>query len=107
MDSWDPDTNPTGKAPGFGQYSSKATGSEPRYGDNSVFKADFLKIRNIVLAYAFPKEWLRHIAVNGARLQFQVNNPGFIWRRNNIGVDPETLGVSNPTSYVFTLNLNI
>lgn len=107
MDSWDPDTNPTGKAPGFGQYSSTAIGNEPHYGDNSVFKADFLKIRNIVLAYAFPKEWLRHIAVNSARLQFQVNNPGFIWRRNNIGVDPETLGVSNPTSYVFTLNLNI
>lgn len=107
IDSWDPDTNPDSKVPGWGQYSSTALGSEPRYGNNSVYKADFLKIRNIVLGYDFPQEWMRKIHVNKAHLQFQINNPGFIWRNNDINVDPETLTVSVPTSYVFTLNVNL
>lgn len=107
IDSWDPETNPTGTAPGWGQYSTKAPGTESSHSNISVYKADFLKVRNIVLGYDFPQEWLRHVRVNRARLLFQVNNPGFLWRKNDIDVDPETLSVSLPTSYVFTLNVNL
>lgn len=105
--SWDPDTNPGSQSPGWGRYGSTSIGQEPQYGNNSIHKADFLKIRNIVLGYSFPAEWLRHIAVNRASLQFQMNNVGFIWRANKAGIDPETLGASLPESYVFTLNLNL
>lgn len=107
MDSWDPETNPDSKTPGWGRYSSTSIGQEPQYGNNSIYKASFLKIRNIVFGYGFPTEWLRHVAVNGASLQFQINNVGFIWRANKAGIDPETLGASLPTSYVFTLNINL
>lgn len=107
MDSWDPETNPDSKTPGWGRYSSTSIGQEPQYGNNSIYKASFLKIRNIVFGYGFPTELLRHVAVNRASLQFQINNVGFIWRANKAGIDPETLGASLPTSYVFTLNINL
>ena len=39
--------------------------------------------------------------------RFQINNPKAIWTKNNLGVDPETLGIRTPSSYVFGLNINI
>lgn len=103
--SWTPENKTN--TPGWGEYSSSAVGSEPSYGNIAVRKADFIKIRNIVLGYSFPKEWLAPAHINRANLQFQINNPGFIWRANKVNVDPETLGISLPASYVFTLNLNL
>ena len=109
LNSWTPE-NPT-NTPGWGQYSSSSLGSEPSYSNISVRKADFIKIRNIVLGYNMPKEWIRSLGINRLNLQFQINNPCFIWRANKVKVDPETLtsnnGVSLPASYVFTLNVNL
>lgn len=103
--SWTPENK--SEHPGYGQYGSTALGLEPRYGNNSIHKADFLKIRNIVLGYTFPREWFQGTSINRLALLFQVNNPCFIWRANKVKVDPETLGVSLPASYVFTLNVNL
>lgn len=109
LNSWTPE-HPT-DTPGWGQYSSATQGIEPLYGNNCVRKADFIKIRNIVLGWTVPQTWLRHAGVNRAMLQFQVNNPCFLWRANKVHVDPETLtsnnGVSLPASYVFTVNVNL
>lgn len=105
MNSWTPENHTS--TPGWGEYSSTAIGSEPSYSDLSVRKADFIKLRNIVLGYTFPKEWLKGTSINRLGLQLQVNNPGTIWKANKVNVDPETLGVSLPASYVFTLNLNL
>lgn len=105
VNSWSPE-NDKSLTPGWGRYRSQSIGREPANGNNSIHKADFLKIRNIVLGYSFPKEWLKSCYINHAHLQFQINNPGFIWRANKVHVDPETLGVSLPASYVCTLNLN-
>lgn len=105
IDSWTPE-RPTDH-PGYGQYGSNAIGSEPMYGNNSIHKADFLKIRNIVLGYSFPREWFTGTSVNRVALQFQINNPWTVWKANKVNVDPETLGVRLPSSYVFTLNVNL
>lgn len=108
LNSWTPE-NPT-STPGWGQYSSTSLGSEPNYGNIAVRKADFIKIRNIVLGWTVPQPWLHYIGASRAMLQFQVNNPCFLWRANKVHVDPETLtsnnGVSLPASYVFSLNIN-
>lgn len=105
INSWTPE-NPT-EHPGFGQYGSNSLGSEPNYGNNSIHKADFLKIRNIVFGYTFPREWLSGLGISRLALQFQVTNPCTVWKANKVNVDPETLGISIPANYVFTLNLNI
>lgn len=105
VNSWTPENQSL--HPGWGEYSSQSLGMEPSTGNNAVYKADFMKIRNIVIGYSFPKEWIAPCKISRANLQFQINNPGFIWRANKAKVDPETLGVSIPASYVFTLNLNL
>lgn len=105
VNSWTPE-NPT-NTPGFGQYGSPSPSSEAYYSNTSVHHADFIKIRNIVFGYDVPQTWLRRFGVNNLALRFQVDNPKAIWTRNNLGVDPETLGLRNPTSYVFGLNINL
>lgn len=103
--AWTPE-NPT-NTPGIGRYGSNSLGSEPSESDISVHDADFLKIRNIVLGYEFPSQWLRHLGINRLALSFQIDNPHYLWVKNNVGVDPETLGIRNPSSFIFGLNVNL
>jgi len=71
-----------------------------------VHAADFLKIRNFVLGYDVPRTQVSRIGLNNLRLRFQVNNLPALWTSNEIGVDPETLGIRLPASYVFGVNFN-
>ena len=103
--AWTPE-HPT-NTPGIGRYSSTALGSEPSYSDISVRNADFLKIRNIVFGYEFPASWMRHLGINRLVLSFQIDNPHYLWVKNKVGVDPETLGIRQPSSFIFGLNVNL
>ncbi len=53
---WDMETNPDSTTPGIGLFCSSTIGREPSYSNISIRKADFLKIRNIVLGYDFPSK---------------------------------------------------
>jgi len=105
LNAWTPE-NPT-NTPGIGRYGSNSLGSEPRYSDISVRSADFVKIRNIVLGYEFPKTMLRNLGINRLALRFQIDNPKYLWVKNSVHVDPETLGVRNPSAFIFGLNINL
>lgn len=105
LNAWTPE-NPT-NTPGIGRYSSSSLGSETSYSDISVHDAAFLKIRNIVLGYDLPQEWLRKIGINRVSLRFQIDNPKYLWVKNHVNVDPETLGIRNQSSYIFGLNVNL
>jgi TonB-linked SusC/RagA family outer membrane protein len=107
LDAWTP-TNTDTNIPGIWEY-NVANSSWPFIQDNTdifVHAADFLKIRNFVLGYDLPRTSVAKIGLTNVRLRFQVNNLPAIWKSNDIGVDPETLGVRVPTSYVFGLNFN-
>ena len=104
LNAWTPE-NPT-NTPGIGRYSSNTLGSETTYGNVYVHDADFLKIRNIVLGYDFPSQWIKKFGMNRLTLRFQIDNPKALWVKNDVGVDPETLGIRNPSSYIFGLNVN-
>ena len=104
LNAWTPE-NPT-NTPGIGRYSSNTLGSESFYGNVYVHDADFLKIRNIVLGYDFPSQWIKNLGMNRLTLRFQIDNPKALWVKNDVGVDPETLGIRNPSSYIFGLNVN-
>lgn len=65
-----------------------------RYIDANVVHADYLKVRNIVLAYDFPRQWCHAVGVNSIRLRMQMNNVA-TWKRNNLGIDPEA---NNPVT---------
>lgn len=105
LNAWTPE-HPT-NTPGIGRYASTSLGSEPSYSDISVRDADFIKIRNIVLSYALPQEWLQKFGVNRMSLSFQIDNPKYLWVKNKVHVDPETLGIRNPSSFIFGLNINL
>ncbi len=105
LNAWTPE-NPT-STPGIGRYGSTSLGSEPRYANIAVRDAAFLKVRNIVLGYELPERWLREIGVNRLSLRFQIDNPKYLWIKNKVGVDPETLGIRNPSSYILGLNINL
>ena len=106
LDAWDAETNPDSDIPGVGRYASTAIGSETRYVDRSVYNASFLKIRNIVLGYDLPNEWIRHLGMSRLGIRFQIDNPKALWTANKVNVDPETLGLRLPSSFIFGLNVN-
>lgn len=105
LDAWTPE-NSDSTVPGIGIYGVSYTSTEYQMGDIYVKKGDFLKIRNIVFGYDLPKKWLSAINISNATLRFQIDNPKYLWVNNDLGVDPETGGISRPTSYVFGLNIN-
>lgn len=107
LDAWTP-TNTDTNIPGIWQYNNSG-GSQPSVQnatDIFVHAADFLKIRNFVVGYDLPHSTLSKIGLNNLRLRFQANNLPALWKSNKIGVDPETLGIRLPTSYVFGVNFN-
>jgi len=105
LKAWTPE-NPT-NTPGIGRYGSSSTGIEPTYANIAVRDASFLKIRNIVFGYELPEKFLKNIGINRVSLRFQIDNPKYLWVKNKVGVDPETLGIRNPSSYIFGLNINL
>lgn len=104
-DAWTPE-NPT-SVPGIGQYASSELAGETMYSNTAVHDASFIKLRNMVLGYTIPETWTRKFGINLLSFRFQINNPKALWTANNLGVDPETLGIRNPTSYTIGLNLNL
>ena len=104
VNAWTPE-NPT-NTPGIGRYASSALGSEAAYSNLAVHDASFLKIRNIVFGYEFPQQWIKRMGINRLTLRFQIDNPKYLWVANKVHVDPETLGLRNPSSFIFGLNVN-
>lgn len=106
LNAWTPE-NPT-NTPGFGIYGSQIpyNSNQEMNTDRFVRDADFLKIRNIVLAYDMPSQWLKPLGLQRVSLRFQIDNPKYLWVKNKVDVDPETLGVRRPSSYIFGVNVN-
>lgn len=84
-----------------------------QYMDANVVHADYLKLRNIVLGYEFPRSVCRQLGINALRLRVQINNV-CTWTRNNLGVDPEannpasgTTLLRTPRSYTMSLAVSL
>lgn len=104
VNAWTPE-NPT-NTPGIGQYGTNSIAYETSYSNTAIHHADFLKIRNIVIGYDFPQEWIKHLGMNRLSLRFQIDNPKYLWVANSVHVDPETLGLRSQSSYIFGLNVS-
>lgn len=104
--SWTPENTDT-NVPGIGQYGTSSL--QPSMIENTdifVQPANFIKIRNLTFGYDVPKEFIRQIGLNNLQLRFQVNNLPALWKKNNVKVDPETLGIRRQVTYVLGLNFN-
>lgn len=105
LNAWTPENKTN--TPGIGRYGTNMLNAPTEHSDISVRPADFLKIRNIVLSYALPEKWLNNIGINQVTLRAQLDNPKYLWVKNKVGVDPETLGLRNPSSFIFGINVNL
>jgi tonB-dependent receptor plug domain protein len=83
------------------------------YSTERVVDGSFVRMKNISLSYAFPKEVLEQLKVSNLTLRLQAANPFLIYSDKNLnGQDPEFFrsgGVAYPVTaqYTFTINLGI
>ncbi|WP_342332593.1 SusC/RagA family TonB-linked outer membrane protein [Pedobacter sp. FW305-3-2-15-E-R2A2] len=106
LDGWSP-TNTNTDVPASGQFYQVPLNNQYYLSDNLVRRADFFKIRNIVLGYAIPREMASKIKASNLRLRLQIDNPNIAWyKQKDIRIDAETAGARIPTSFVLGLNAN-
>lgn len=106
LNRWTP-TNTNTDIPGSGQFYQVPITSQYNYSDNLIRRADFLKVRNIVLGYVIPRELTTKIRASNVKVNFQINNPNIGWQKQkDVHVDAETGLAPYPTSFVFGLNAN-
>ena len=98
--------------PANGYAGSTNVVGNSRYIDANVVPADYIKLRNIVLGYDFPKKVCQQLHLQSLRLRIQANNL-LTWTRNSLGVDPEScfptsgeVGLKTSRSYTMSLNVN-
>lgn len=81
-----------------------------RVSDRYVENGSYLRVKNISLAYNFPKAWLRGAGIDGVRLHIAAENLATITGYS--GLDPE-VGINGidynnyPTSRTFSVGLNV
>jgi len=106
LNGWSP-TNTNTDVPASGQFYQVPINNQYYYADNLMRRADFFKIRNIVLGYEIPREIASKIKASNLRLRFQIDNPNIVWyKQKDIRIDSETGGARIPTSFVLGLNAN-
>jgi len=70
----------------------------------------YVRLRNFVVGYSFPKVWLKKVAIQKARVYFQGSNLFCMDTLGAYGIDPETstvTGTDYPQSRVLTIGLNL
>jgi len=82
--------------------------------DAQVVDGDYIRLRNVLLQYAFPKAAAKKIGVNNAVLKFQADNLFVLANKRLKGMDPETAnyntsfsGGSLPLPKTFTLGISL
>lgn len=104
-------TTTDNQIPGNGYAGGTNVVGSYQYMDANVVPADYLKLRNVVLGYEFPKTVCQRLSIESLRLRVQANNL-LTWVRNDLGVDPEAnspIGgnttLKTPRSYTMSLNV--
>ena len=83
-----------------------------RGADIHIEKGDHIRLREVSLTYELPNKWLNKLMISSASVGFSATNLGLIWKKNNVGIDPDfipnsrSLTMSPTPSYNFSLNLN-
>ncbi|KGF43104.1 membrane protein [Prevotella denticola DNF00960] len=81
------------------------------YSTERIAKGDFIRMKEISLAYDFPAQMIRHIALSSMSLKLQATNLFLIYSDKKLnGQDPEFFnsgGVALPVPRQFTLTLRL
>ena len=74
------------------------------YSDINVEKGDYLRWRQLSLAYNVSQDLLKKVHLSTASLTLGVNNIGLLWKANHVGIDPD-YSMPPRTGYSLTLNV--
>jgi hypothetical protein len=81
------------------------------YSTDRIAKGDFIRMKEISLAYDFPKKWITSLGLSNMSMKIQATNPFLIYADKKLnGQDPEffnTGGVAVPLPKQFTLTLRV
>ena len=81
------------------------------YSTERIARGDFVRLKEISLAYELPKKWIAPLSINDASLKIQATNLFLLYADKKLnGQDPEffnTGGVAAPVPKQFTLTLKI
>ena len=93
LNSWTP-TNTNTNMPRLTGYDRNDTN---RTSDRFVEDGSYMRLKNLMLAYNFPKRWLNHAKLSSAKLYFSGQN---LWTVTDYsGADPE-IGQISSTNYL-------
>ncbi|MBL1410712.1 SusC/RagA family TonB-linked outer membrane protein [Sphingobacterium faecale] len=81
------------------------------YSDQRVAKGDFIRLKNVSLAYQLPKEWVSKLRFSTAQLALVGNNIALLYSDKKLnGADPEFFnngGVAMPIPKQYTLSVKL
>lgn len=99
--------NPNAQLPRIYDYTvANSVGSNTRISDKYLNSGAYLRVKNISLAYTFPKQWLTPILVQQLKLFANVENL-LTFSSLPKGFDPETLSWSYPAYRTISFGLNV
>ena len=75
------------------------------FGNLSVVDASFIRIKNISLSYALPKNMLSVLKISNASVSLQGQN--IFTLTNYLGLDPETQGLRTPPLRTILMGINL
>ena len=108
----------TTNVPGILSYREYKENSQLRYGYNAynytterIAKGDFIRMKEISLAYDFPAKWFQATPIGSLSLKLQATNLFLIYADKKLnGQDPEFInagGVASPMPRQFTFTLKL
>ena len=81
------------------------------YSTERIAKGNFIRMKEISLAYDFPQQWIEHIGLSNLSMKLQATNPFLIYADKKLnGQDPEFFnsgGVAVPMAKQFTFTLRL
>ncbi|MGQ1785441.1 SusC/RagA family TonB-linked outer membrane protein [Saccharicrinis sp. GN24d3] len=96
---------PTEAISGISTYYSTSQLLESR-----VEKADYIRLKEVMLSYNLPNSIISKLGVSNIRLYTHVSNVGLLWTANDLDIDPEYpkgLSFFKPErTYTFGVNVN-
>lgn len=95
-----------------GDFPAVSSSHPSARGENNFYTRDvnYLRLRNLVLGYTFPKQWTVKAKIQKARLYFEGSNLFCIDSLEDYGIDPEAAycnGTDYPQTRVLTIGFNI
>lgn len=75
------------------------------YSDRNVISASYLKLRDITLAYSFPKSFMEKLRIQNANVFLQSGNY-MLWKANKYDLDPEYMGYDRG-GRTYSIGLNV